>query len=113
MTRLTPVEREARFLRGENDFVRNDKLRECFLRGREHGEWSAQSIASAMDWMRSGKSDGRGRRYDAPDGSRVLRALGVLSEHSRGVRRYREFILYTNACRLAAAMGADPVEVGI
>lgn len=87
-----------------HDLVLNEGLREAFiLSGLSPGE-----VARRLGWWRTEK----GRRV--PDGTRVLRVLGVRTvagKRERG-RRYRR-VAYWTAERLARAIGVDPVDVGL
>lgn len=113
-------EREERFLRGETELVANLRMREAFLRMRQRGEVTPHQLARSLGYVRPGKlmrhqKGGRTYEYrrDDVDTSRVMRALGVYPEVSRGQRRYRQYVNYVDACRIAAALGLDPVAVGL
>lgn len=76
--------------------VSNDRVRAMFERSR----LSAHAVAQAMGWE---KAAGDGRA--SADGRRVLRALGLLPEVSRGYESFRSMIDAETAMLLAEAMG--------
>ena len=78
--------------------VSNVKVRALF----EQSPLSEVEVARRMGWR---KKSGPPRRVEAGDGVRVLRALGLYEDRSRGYRSFRSMIDAEVAGDLAEAMG--------
>lgn len=99
--------------RSLKDPVPNWRLRKWYLRNAMWGEINLARVAEDVGWLRRDNGSFKG------DESRVRRALGV-SKQSPSVKKgrvypgnARRWIEREDAVRLAEAMGADPVDVGL
>jgi hypothetical protein len=84
------------------DRVSNARLRREFLERRAKGWLTSELVAERLGWR---APSGR------PDGSRVLRQLGIsVSHNTRGKPRRLPTVSSERAAELARAMNLDPVD---
>lgn len=86
----------------EKDKVANFRLRREFLERRELGWLTQDTVARRMGWL---------NKHGHPDGTRVLRVLGIVNGHNcRGLQRK---VARETAVKLAEALNVDPWQVGL
>jgi hypothetical protein len=83
-------------------------LQERFLKLVERGEITTNEVALRCGWIRSDTN--------APDSTRVRRALGLKECLTRGgetTKRVQTRVRYETAVLLAEALNMDPFEAGV
>lgn len=89
-------------------YVPVDPLRDRFVKLLKSGEITANEVAIRCNWIRSDTN--------APDTTRVRRALGLKESLARGGetrKRVQTQLRYETAVLLAEALHMDPHEAGI
>jgi hypothetical protein len=107
---ITTVRKYAPGYPGKID---NTLLREAFLRSGLTGTEVARRIGWTCQMSKRSRDGAKLWRWDAPDGARVRKALGLVDDvNGRGWRSRRTMIDAEAAALMAEAIGVAPWSVG-